>query len=53
MKYAINTVYGTNFCPLSFKEQLVKLGIKFENNKFPLTLMATSRKKEQKAESKV
>ena len=41
---SINIAYGTKFCPLSFKRQLVKLCIKFENNKFPLSLMATSRK---------
>ena len=45
MNHAINTFYRANFCPLSFKRRLAKLCIKFENNKFPLTLMATSRKK--------
>ena len=45
MNIAINIIDGTNFCPLSFKRQLVKLCITFENNMFPLTFMATMRKK--------
>ena len=35
---AINTAYRTNFCPLSFERQLVKLSLKIENNNFQLTL---------------